>query len=448
MKYLFTKDYVVFIHNVAQKLSRENILYVKVFQAIALNKYSINETINNELIRFADKSPYTHDDINIELLEKISREYNLIGDIYAPINSGMISLVYKMKKVHCYGIAVDDVIIKVKRNDIDAKLDKAITNLLSCVAFFSFFERYIPILDIFSINKTIKKNIHVIRQQLDFDEEVSNMKRMKENCKHMPHIFIPLVYEEVTRENKDAIMMEYINGVSILQVSPEDYDIYAKMVTKFGFACLLNYGFAHGDLHSGNILFIKEYEYGDGNGDGNGDGHGDGDGDGDNKGKNRSPIYKLGIIDFGIMITLGHEFKNKMLNICVKFFDVPSRETATDLFSTIIQPKEAKYMLDEEHYENIIAMFAKCIDEAFFKSKTKNPDQTQIYMLFNELNTYMTANDLKKYGLSISDDFVNLQVALAMGQGVTLRLAKNRFNSIIDESIKEMFHTDLFLDAN
>jgi len=423
IKYLLLRDYEGFIHNVAEKLSRENILYVKVFQAIALNKYSINETINNELIKFADKSPYTQDDINLPLIEKILREYNLIGDIYRPINSGMISLVYKMKNADNN----TDVIIKMKRNKIDEKLNNAIANILSCVAFFAFFERYIPIFDIFSINKTIQQKIHVIRQQLDFGGEVSNMKRMRENCKYMPNIVVPMVYEEVTRENKDIIMMEYIRGVSILHVSPEDYDIYAKMITKFGFACLLHYGFAHGDMHSGNVLFIKEYDQ--------------------TKSEKENPIYKLGIIDFGIMITLGDEFKNRILNICVKFFDSPARESAMDLFSIIIHPKEAKQMLDVHHYANIITMFEKCIDEAFLKSK-KNPDQTQLYLLFNELNSYLSANDLKNYGLSISDDFVNLQIALAMGQGVTLHLTKNNFNSIINDSIKEMFHSDLFLDTN
>jgi predicted unusual protein kinase regulating ubiquinone biosynthesis (AarF/ABC1/UbiB family) len=413
IKYVFSGDYKLFIRNIAKSLAKENILYVKIFQAISLNNYSISDEINNELLQFTDNSPYNEDDINYELIQKIVYENNLTGNVAKPINSGMISLVYKMRdsENNC------NIILKVKRNNIEEKLNNSIKELLFCLKVLSFFS--IPILNTFDINKTINKNIDVIHQQLNFHQEVENMKLMKENCKHMPHIVIPHVYEKITQKYNDAIMMEYIQGETILNVPKEDYDVYSKLITKFGFACLLNHGFSHGDLHGGNILFIKENI--------------------DNK-----PVYKLGIIDFGIMIKIDNDFKNSILNIAFNLFDAPAKETANKLFLTCIEPKEMIKLLKEEHYENIVGMITKGIEGIIFKSEKIN--QTILYTSLNDFNSYLTKNDLTKYGLYLNDNFVKLQVALAMCQGVTLHLSKDKYIDIMSDALKEMFHSEIFED--
>jgi len=413
IKYVFSGDYKLFIRNIAKSLAKENILYVKIFQAISLNNYSISDEINNELLQFTDNSPYNEDDINYDLIQKIVYENNLTGNVAKPINSGMISLVYKMRdsENNC------NIILKVKRNNIEEKLNNSIKELLFCLKVLSFFS--IPILNTFDINKTINKNIDVIHQQLNFHQEVENMKLMKENCKHMPHIVIPHVYEKITQKYNDAIMMEYIQGETILNVPKEDYDVYSKLITKFGFACLLNHGFSHGDLHGGNILFIKENI--------------------DNK-----PVYKLGIIDFGIMIKIDNDFKNSILNIAFNLFDAPAKETANKLFLTCIEPKEMIKLLKEEHYENIVGMITKGIEGIIFKSEKIN--QTILYTSLNDFNSYLTKNDLTKYGLYLNDNFVKLQVALAMCQGVTLHLSKDKYIDIMSDALKEMFHSEIFED--
>lgn len=415
IKYLLFGNYNLFVNNVAKSLARENILYVKLFQAISLNNFSISDEIKNELLKFTDHSPYNEDDIDFDLIQQIVYENNLTGNVAKPINSGMISLVYKMRD----SVNNCDVILKVKRYNIEKKLENSINQLLLFIKILSFIP--IPIMNTFDINKTINKNIDVIHQQLNFHQEVENMKLMKENCKHMPGIIVPSVYEAVTKKYSDVIMMEYIQGETISNVQLEDYDIYSKLITKFGFACLLNHGFSHGDLHAGNILFIKENI--------------------DDK-----IIYKLGIIDFGIMIKIGNEFKTNFLNVAINFFDSSARETATKLFLTSFEPKETIKNLNKQHYEDIIGMIEKAIEQFIFQNK--NVDQKQLYFFLNEFNSYLTQNDLTKYGLYLNDDFIKLQVALAMSQGVTLHLSKANYIDIASDALKEMFHTDMFIDSD
>ena len=91
--YYFNNDYQSFIFNLTHKLSKLNILYIKIFQAIAFNYKLIDTNLNNELIKFTDKVPWTEEDIDYNTLLKLRENDNIILDV--PIHSGMISLVYK-----------------------------------------------------------------------------------------------------------------------------------------------------------------------------------------------------------------------------------------------------------------------------------------------------------------------------------------------------------------
>ena len=112
-----------FIDRITGKLSKINMLYVKIFQAFALNNSLIDDTINNKLMKFTDNAPWTYEDIDHYMLYKIEDDYNLIlKDGFEPINSGMISLVFKAYRSKTNEV----VIIKIKRIDIEKKLNEAI----------------------------------------------------------------------------------------------------------------------------------------------------------------------------------------------------------------------------------------------------------------------------------------------------------------------------------
>jgi len=50
---------------------------------------------------------------------------------------------------------------------------------------------------------------------------------------------------------------------------------------------------------------------------------------------------------------------------------------------------------------------------------------------------------LRSYGLYVGDDFVKLQMALAMSQGVSLCLCKNDYMPFANKVLNELFHTEL-----
>jgi ubiquinone biosynthesis protein len=413
--YLIFQDYSTFIERLALELSSINILCVKIFQAIALNNSLIDEKVNNKLLQFTDNAPWKFSDIDLRTLIKIADKYNLYlkARYEVPINSGMISLVFKAYKKDNYNEAV---IIKMKRNNIDEKLNDAIDNLLFSMYLLSF----IPIFNKYQLSEVVNKNIEIIRHQTNFLEEVDNLNRIKNNCKNLKYVKIPSANRTVTEEFPNCILMDFIEGIKINQIQKEDYEGFAKQVMKFGFVTSIVHGVTHGDLHGGNILFIKDK-------------------------KDEKYPYKIGVIDFGIIYELEPQYKGMVFEILTQIFDTSPRDSAIKLLNSgIIDPPNILTQIPKEDYENIINFTSEIIDETINTSKKAN--QIQIYKFISKLKDYLSNSVLSKIGIRPSDNFVKTQLVLAMSHGVTLTLCNDDFISLSDKVINELFHTNMIIE--
>jgi ubiquinone biosynthesis protein len=407
--YVIYKDYPSFIDRITYRLSSLNILYVKIFQAFALNNSLIDEQVNNKLIQFTDNAPYTKSDINLSDLLNVANAFDLTV-IEQPINSGMISLVFK-----AYTKDGSPMIIKMKRKNIDLILKEAIDNLLFFVQFLSF----IPIFHKYQIANVITKNIDIIRHQTNFLEEVENMQKIKHNCKHLNYIQIPHSIKEVTEQYPNCILMEYIEGIKLQQINPNDYYGFARQIIKFGFVTTIMHGISHGDLHCGNILFIKDDTV------------------------NAKYPYKLGIIDFGIIYEIDAEYKKIIFEVVSQLFTVTPKESATKLLNLVLDPPDILQKISSEHRSNIINFSAGILEDTINNSKKVN--QLQLYKFISTLKEYLESSNLEQLGIKPSDNFVKTQLVLAMSHGVTLTLCNDDFIGMVDSVINELFHTNLLL---
>lgn len=406
------RNYSSFIDRLTSKLAKINILYVKIFQAFALNNSLIDDNVNNKLMKFTDNAPWTLEtDVDMDILLDLEQEYKLkILDNYTPINSGMISLVFK---AHSYD--KDEImIVKIKRKNIDIRLEEAINNLL----FFIYCLSFIPIVNRYQISEVINKNIGLIRSQTNLVDEVDNMVKVKHNCKNLKYVKVPAVYSDITYDYPSVIVMEYIQGLTINKIDEPDYEEFAKQVMKFGFVTAYVHGFAHGDLHSGNILFIKDDTCED------------------------KYKYKIGVLDFGIMYSIDESFKNKLFEMISELFRSTPRETAERFLTCgFVEPQDIIENLPKEHYNNLIEIGAKIIDITLNNEKGAN--QMRLFQFITSFNKYVNDNELYKLGLRPSDNFVKSQLALSMAMGVTLTLCKEDYSSFANKVINELFHTDL-----
>jgi len=408
--YLIMNNYNLFIERIIKRLAECNILYVKVFQSLSFNNKLIDDKINNNFLKFTDNVPYNSSDIDFNTLTEVSKKFNIhIENFNKPINSGMISLVYLGKQREDNS----NIIIKIKRKNIDLKLKKAINNLLFCIKFlkkFWFFEKY-------NISELIHKNIDIICHQTNFNEEVKNLILIKNNCSNIEYVKIPFVYDYITKLYDNVIIMEYINGLKLSDVPETDYYEYSKLVLKFGIVTSMLHGLTHGDLHAGNILFIKDTN-------------------------DKLYNYKIGVIDFGIIYSINDTFREKLFDIIINMFNSTSQELSQKLLNCgVFEPKDIINTLPREHYTNIINILIPLIDKIIHQKKEANLYQlyNSIFMLFNYLNKH----NLQEYNLKISNELIKLQLVLNMTHGMSSTLCKDNYIKVAEDVIEDLFHIKL-----
>jgi ubiquinone biosynthesis protein len=414
---LFDKNYEKAVSRITKKLIKQNILYVKIFQAFALNNNLIDNNINNEIIKYCDTVPYDENDIDYITLYKIIDKYNLEFDDLTPINSGMISIVFKLKEKNN-----NFLILKLKRKNIDNNLNEGIERL----KFFVYLISFIPWANILEIPLIFNKNIDILKEQLDFNKEVSNTIEIKEACKINNFIKIPKVYEEVTKNHHNAILMEYINGLHISKVEPEDYDIYAKLILKFGIINGVCKGYFHGDLHPGNILFIKNNDL-------------------TTETKTNSlPKYQIGVIDLGIVMKIDEECRKGILKIITELFTSNPRDISNIIFNILLEPKGVLQSLSYHHKENILNIIENIVIN--ITNKTNNVNQQLMINFIVNFNNYLGSKDLKKYGIKVNNEFIKFQIGFAMAHGVSMKLCKTDLMILVNEVLNEIFHIDIMTD--
>jgi predicted unusual protein kinase regulating ubiquinone biosynthesis (AarF/ABC1/UbiB family) len=121
-----------------------------------------------------------------------------------------------------------------------------------------------------------------MNDQVCFRKELANIKTYYNSWKDYEYVKIPKPYSDYTEQiNTDVIVMEYIDGIKITEIEPEDNGKFGKILATFNSKAAFCTSIYHGDLHPGNILFIKTPPA-----------------------SPASPAsYKIGILDFGI---IGH----------------------------------------------------------------------------------------------------------------------------------------------
>jgi predicted unusual protein kinase regulating ubiquinone biosynthesis (AarF/ABC1/UbiB family) len=251
------------IIDIAKRLAAKNMLYVKMFQAYATNRTILNDELNQFFTNYTDNVEYTSEEYDVDdikELERVSTEYYpfkqlQIQNDYKPIKSGLMSLIFK-------GVLTDPttklntpIVIKYLRNNIHNKFNLSINNLV----IFAKFTKKIPYIRTLNIENVILQNIDCLKDQICFRKEVANIQAYYNDWKDCNYIKIPLVYSEFTEKvNPNIIIMEYIDGIKLDEIDYDDCDHFGKLLASFNAKAAFCNSLYHGDLHPGNILFIKE----------------------------------------------------------------------------------------------------------------------------------------------------------------------------------------------
>ena len=399
-------------------MSKTDVLFVKMMQAISYNNQFIDNKLHDEITCFTDEVPYGIWDYDHKTINYIKYNTPFTFDDVKPMKAGMISLVYSLYHTETN----KRYILKVKRKNIETRLKQSIKHMNGLINIVTIFTQYFMSVE---INNTMKRHLSMLMEQLDFEKEINNTKKSAENFRNVPYVRIPEIYDGYKAPGNNSIIMERLPGVPLSEVSKDDYQTYCDLIAKHGFVGVIVHGFTHGDFHAGNILFIKNPKN-------NEDGYDE---------------YQIGVIDFGLAITISEEFRKVMYEVNTKWskIDKCADKIVHDYLNVAIYPYGFMQYANPELSSNLKNELTRVIKEVALNATNDNLI-SNVFDGFTALNDILMSDTVKEYNVKMSEDFVGIQVALSMTNSVSMKLCIDDYKVLTDRLMKELFPSDLLTE--
>ena len=420
------------IIDVSKRLASKNMMYVKIFQAFATNRNIVSHELNEFFSEYTDNVKYTDQEYDIHELKEIERrstecepyrQLRILND-YKPIKSGLMSLIFKgVIDTPTEGSEEEEeVVIKYLRKNINKNFTSAMNNLVM----FAKLTRYFPYLRTLNIESLILQNIVSLKDQINFRKELSNIMLYYRHWHEYETIKIPKPYPDFTEKiNPDIIVMEYVHGNKITDIDPEDNDGFGKILASFNAKAAFGTSFYHGDLHPGNILFIKNTP-----------------GSASGSVSSKPPIRQICILDFGIIGHLSHNdqeilFKATKFIYQRKFNKIIDVIMSCELSESADMKKDIQSVIPVKHTERYNTLRRE-LTEVLVRYTTpeiKFFGVAEIYELNYILNTY---------GLMFKRSLYRLFITVAIMDSIGTRLgSKMSYMQHMTDFVVELFNIDM-----
>ena len=301
-------DRVLLVENITEKLENINIVYVKVFQSLCLEKGILTDIEKDYLMKYTDSVPYSNDEVDFDMLHTLEEKFGIVIENKTPINSGIVGVVFK-------GIHKKDndkhVVVKMLKQGIVEKYNTAYNELELLVRYL----QSVPYLNSINYIKMISDSKDSILSQTDFSNECHNIEYFNKKYENNKEFVLPEVYSSITEEYNNVIVMTDITGLRYNDIKDLDVSVkykFAKLLNKFGVLSILFHSCINGDFHAGNVFFYI-----------------------DNKrdaSDNIVPEYKLGVIDYGLCYYPTPENQNSYY---IFFYDIQTKKDFKKLSSCL-----------------------------------------------------------------------------------------------------------------
>ena len=394
--YIWYRDSLKFIKDLTFDFEKFNYTYIKLLQGISSNGYLFNKEQKQFLLKYTNQVPFNEINHDIYLLDKLEDENtNLKINKDRPINSGIIALVYEGY------ITVENkeekIAIKILKKDVLDLLKSSWEDL----NFFIKIIHYLPFIKRFNIKQIFDFNEDLILDQLNFKKELDNLKLWKNYSDKVNYLYVPNYYEKFTEDHPNVLVMEYIEHIEFSDIEKNNKNIYLENIIKSALVGLFFYGLSHGDLHSGNVLFLKE--------------------------------NKIAFIDFGISTKLDKKEQDTMFNFYKLTLISPDLNKAANSIFNLVYPISTLNNLSDKDRNDLIDSIKKNISNNFIS----NPDINKFAMRL----TY----DLSKYKLILNKGFSNTLFGVSSGIHLNLDLLEGissnplkDYNNLCIRIIKEL----------
>ena len=403
-RYVFLGDYDSRMIDLIHSLSEQNMLYVKMFQALAGSNDFLSEKVQDYLTIFSDSAPYKDTEEDYEMMcdyiddvGKKHPEYKITNISAKPIHSGTVSLVYDGN------MGDKEVVIKYVRNGIKQTIEQSIKEMDIIIKIVSL----VPNIKSLNLGYIFKENIPTLLEQTSMKNELLNITQVREKILEYDYEYIkvPEPYSVFTQDNDSILVMEKLVGRRIDEIEEDEKEIYGMLLAKQAINAIMNIGMYHNDLHIGNILFLKE----------------------DDK-------HKLGLLDFGIISRLT-ETEQLTLSSFYLSLGMGMFEDAANILVNTFGNKQILEKMDSDKRVKLLDELSNII-----KNTYNNSDGMSIGYV-SQINSLLNKNDL-----TLPPVFCRIEIALAMNVSLNKMLeTKNRnFVSYIHEVISEKLDLNIY----
>lgn len=414
--------YINMVKNIAARLSKKNIYYTKMFQALAYSSEIYDDELASFFIQYTDavhyeESEYSNEYLNqvVEFADKKGYDLTISSNVrngkYIPDKTGSVSLIF-------YGTLTKPnendksnnstsmpIVIKYLRANMLERIKSAINDVSYMIAILNL----LPQLKHLYLDDILSEQKKMMLSQVNFHTEVENILKMYDNF-HKTNtnmIKIPLVFKEFTDEFDNIIVMERIVGRKLEELPMNDVkDQYCMILAKGLIKTVFLDGFYHCDLHPGNVLFI-ENEHG------------------------LFPSLQVAIMDFGIMSNITTHDQELSFNMFRNVLDRNSKEIAKNFVEGFIEPCDKR--ISQPSYDNAdICKTLEVLISDILKDKTL---------------TCFTAKDLcamnyaiLKYNMKVSKSLTNFEISLSVCDNLCKKIAFNRtYMDHLKDIVDDMF---------
>ncbi len=238
-------------------------VYIKLGQWLSSRADILPQPYLEELAKLQDSVPAAPFEQVKPIIEK---DLGLINEKFDEIDPNCISGA-SLGQVYLGSISGQQVAIKVKRPGIEkvvAKDLKVLKKILPLAL------RFVDPNLQYSAKAMLSQFIETIYEEMDYNIESENLKKIKKDMEKSTKVIIPSVFDDFS--SKNVLTMEYLPGIKVTNVQALDEKGIDREqlvidVHKVFFTMLLKHSIFHADPHPGNISVTDDgklilYDYG------------------------------------------------------------------------------------------------------------------------------------------------------------------------------------------
>lgn len=369
-KELLKEDFPIRLRLMLQELGTT---FIKFGQLLASRSDLVGEKISEELSQLHDDNP----PVNYEEIKELIEDQlgGSLNEFFVEFSEKSLATA-SIAQVHVAKLhSGEKVAVKVQKPNIEDIVETDLSIMKFIANESDRFDTGFKHLNLPAVIHEFDRSIH---KEMDFDNELMNIRHLNDNFKYNDKIIVPVIYPDYSTEK--VLTMEYVEGVKLSEVIAGDDPKYNKIliadrIVRAYLKQIFLDGFFHADPHPGNIFITDD--------------------------------NAVCFIDFGMMGVLDDEFRQDLAELMINFSD----HNIDGLINQLIRMD----ILNEKTDINILK---SDLNDLF--AKYYGMELSRFNGIIEDLLFLM-----QKYEVRLPNEFVLMARGLSMVENIALRLDPN-----------------------